>query len=242
MRSFRPSLFLAACFLVHAGSRSGSRYPERRDRPRVCQARRRAAATAGSRAAQDHPRPGFSGTRAGLSGRRETCPAAPATRRRSGSPTSLKSTKDETRLPKPRIAATQVSIAVRPVLRIVRGRRSRTSPGRNSPTARTSSGTRYCSMCCSSTRFTPIAPAFRSAPGSSGWPSAWSLCFGFSPPGGAVRAYEFTGDPGVVPLDPRWHQAALRFVEAGLLPHPRRDRPPVVSALPGDPAAALAHR
>jgi hypothetical protein len=37
----------------------------------------------------------------------------------------------------------------------------------------------------------------------------------FLPPGGAVRAFEFVGDPGVVPLDPTWHQAALRFVELG---------------------------
>jgi hypothetical protein len=37
----------------------------------------------------------------------------------------------------------------------------------------------------------------------------------FLPPGGAVRAFEFTGDPGVLELDPRWHQAALRFVRLG---------------------------
>ena len=37
----------------------------------------------------------------------------------------------------------------------------------------------------------------------------------FMPPGGAVRAFEFDGDPGLVRLDPRWHQAALRFVQAG---------------------------
>jgi len=37
----------------------------------------------------------------------------------------------------------------------------------------------------------------------------------FLPPGGAVRAFEFTGDPGLIRLDPRWHQAALRFVELG---------------------------
>jgi len=37
----------------------------------------------------------------------------------------------------------------------------------------------------------------------------------FLPPGGAVRAFEFIGDPGVVRLDPRWHQAALRFVQLG---------------------------
>ena len=39
----------------------------------------------------------------------------------------------------------------------------------------------------------------------------------FLPPGGAVRAFEFEGDPGLVRLDPRWHQAALRFVKAGFL-------------------------
>src|SRR5215467_11249664 len=37
----------------------------------------------------------------------------------------------------------------------------------------------------------------------------------FLPPSGAVRAFEFVGDPGLVRLDPRWYQAALRFVEAG---------------------------
>ncbi len=37
----------------------------------------------------------------------------------------------------------------------------------------------------------------------------------FLPPGGAVRAYEYTGHPGTVRLDPRWHQAALRFVKLG---------------------------
>ena len=39
----------------------------------------------------------------------------------------------------------------------------------------------------------------------------------FLPPGGAVRAFEFTGDPGLAPLDPRWSQAALRFIQAGFL-------------------------
>src|SRR3989441_4900712 len=37
----------------------------------------------------------------------------------------------------------------------------------------------------------------------------------FMPPTGVVRAFEFLGDPGLVRLDPRWHQAALRFVEMG---------------------------
>ncbi|MCH7717526.1 MAG: HupE/UreJ family protein, partial [Gemmatimonadetes bacterium] len=37
----------------------------------------------------------------------------------------------------------------------------------------------------------------------------------FLPPNGAVRAFEYRGDPGLVRLDPRWHQAALRFVALG---------------------------
>ncbi len=37
----------------------------------------------------------------------------------------------------------------------------------------------------------------------------------FLPASGGVRAFEFTGDPGLVKLDPRWHQAALRFVNLG---------------------------
>ena len=36
-------------------------------------------------------------------------------------------------------------------------------------------------------------------------------------PDGAVRGFELPGDPGVVPLDPRWHQAALRFVKLGFV-------------------------
>jgi hypothetical protein len=37
----------------------------------------------------------------------------------------------------------------------------------------------------------------------------------FLPPNGGERAFEYVGDPGTVRLDPRWHQAALRFVELG---------------------------
>lgn len=37
----------------------------------------------------------------------------------------------------------------------------------------------------------------------------------FVTPSGAVRAFELRGDPGLVPLDPRWHQAAWRFVRIG---------------------------
>jgi hypothetical protein len=39
----------------------------------------------------------------------------------------------------------------------------------------------------------------------------------FLPPGGAVRAFEFAGDPGLVRLDPRWYQASLWFIRMGFL-------------------------
>ena len=37
----------------------------------------------------------------------------------------------------------------------------------------------------------------------------------FLPPDGTVRAFEYTGNPGIIRLDPRWHQSALRFVRLG---------------------------
>lgn len=37
----------------------------------------------------------------------------------------------------------------------------------------------------------------------------------FLPADGAERVFQYTGDPGLVRLDPRWHQAAFRFVELG---------------------------
>jgi hypothetical protein len=37
----------------------------------------------------------------------------------------------------------------------------------------------------------------------------------FLPAGGSERAFQYTGVPGLVRLDPRWHQAALRFVVLG---------------------------
>ena len=42
-----------------------------------------------------------------------------------------------------------------------------------------------------------------------------ALALRFLPETGAERAYELHGDPGIVDLDPRWHQAAWRFVQAG---------------------------
>ena len=37
----------------------------------------------------------------------------------------------------------------------------------------------------------------------------------FLVPGGAERVFNYLGNPGLVILDPRWHQAALRFVDMG---------------------------
>jgi hypothetical protein len=37
----------------------------------------------------------------------------------------------------------------------------------------------------------------------------------FLPPGGAERAFQYSGNPGLIRLDPRWHQAALTFVKLG---------------------------
>jgi len=37
----------------------------------------------------------------------------------------------------------------------------------------------------------------------------------FLPPDGETRVFQYHGDPGRVELDPRWHQAALRFIESG---------------------------
>jgi len=37
----------------------------------------------------------------------------------------------------------------------------------------------------------------------------------FLPPGGSERTFQYTGTEGLLRLDPRWHQAALRFVVLG---------------------------
>ncbi len=38
----------------------------------------------------------------------------------------------------------------------------------------------------------------------------------FLPPRGEMRVFQFSGDAGVLHLDPRWHQAARRFIESGI--------------------------
>ncbi len=43
-----------------------------------------------------------------------------------------------------------------------------------------------------------------------------STALRFLLPDGGARAFEFHGDPGLVYLDPRWHQAALNFAVSGV--------------------------
>jgi hypothetical protein len=38
----------------------------------------------------------------------------------------------------------------------------------------------------------------------------------FLPPDGTTRVFEYQGDAGMLHLDPRWHQAARRFIESGI--------------------------
>jgi hypothetical protein len=38
----------------------------------------------------------------------------------------------------------------------------------------------------------------------------------FLPPNGTTRVFEYQGDAGMLHLDPRWHQAARRFIESGI--------------------------
>ena len=56
---------------------------------------------------------------------------------------------------------------------------------------------------------------FSIRPGLGHLASRVSMSLRFELPDGAVRAYQFAGDPGVVPLDPSWFQAAWRFVGLG---------------------------
>ena len=39
----------------------------------------------------------------------------------------------------------------------------------------------------------------------------------YLPPGGGDHVFEYTGDPGLIRLDPRWYQAFVRFIRLGFL-------------------------
>ncbi|MET0427504.1 MAG: HupE/UreJ family protein, partial [Microvirga sp.] len=64
----------------------------------------------------------------------------------------------------------------------------------------------------------PIASdrsAFALRPGIDRFGERVSMAVRFLAPGEPVRALEFHGDPGLVALDPSWHQAALTFAVSG---------------------------
>ena len=93
--------------------------------------------------------------------------------------------------------------------------RLRTCRARPCPAAWTSTGTSSSSTCCSNIRSSPTA---RNSPSSlrvDRFARTVTTTLRFLTPDGATRAFEFHGDPGLIALDPRWHQAALRFVVSG---------------------------
>jgi hypothetical protein len=57
--------------------------------------------------------------------------------------------------------------------------------------------------------------AFSIRPGLHHLAASTTTVLRFTTPNGDVRAFQFHNDPGVVPLDPRWHQAAWRFLALG---------------------------
>ena len=99
------------------------------------------------------------------------------------------------------------------------------------------SGTRPCWTCCSNIRSSPTDRDFSINP--DGWCRLGLrvvTVLRFLPPSPARCApSNFEGDPGLVRLDPRWYQAALRLRRPGIPAHPGRHRSSAVPVLPGDP-------
>lgn len=59
------------------------------------------------------------------------------------------------------------------------------------------------------------ASAFAISPGLTRLGLRVNVVMRFLPPDGPERAFDVHGDPGIVELDPRWHQAAWRFATQG---------------------------
>ena len=134
----------------------------------------------------------------------------------------------------PRVAATQISLESDRSLASFDERCRTYYRAEACLTRRMSSGIRFISTCYSNTRFSPIGLTFSIRPGFERLAADVVTVLRFESPDGIVRAYEFRGDPGLVPLDPRWFHATRRFVADGIFPHPGRNRPSLVSALPCD--------
>ena len=120
------------------------------------------------------------------------------------------------RLPKPRVAATQVSLTSDPSFASFEDALAHV----NGPRPESSANLIWNQVLFDVLFEYPIQAdrsAFSIRPGLERLAARVVTVLRFLPPGGVVRAYEFQGDPGLVPLDPRWHQAALRFVRLGFL-------------------------
>ena len=140
-----------------------------------------------------------------------------ATRRCCGSPADLE-LYEGGHAARPRRARARARVAaVRSIVRVVRRRRWRTSSG---PALSTETDIPWDQAMLDVLFEYPIASDrsdFSIRPALARLGLRVVTVLRFLPPGGTVRAFEFTGDPGLVRLDPRWHQAALRFVRLGFV-------------------------
>lgn len=120
----------------------------------------------------------------------------------------------DTRLPKPRVAATQISLP---------SDRSFASYAEafahvTGPHLPTSANVVWSQVMFDVLFDYPIhseRAAFSIHPRFTGLAARVITVMRFLPPGGAIRAYEFLGDPGLVRLDPSWYQSVARFIELG---------------------------
>ena len=113
----------------------------------------------------------------------------------------------DAKLPRPRIADAAGVAGVRPVLRVVRAALAHMQRAagceRRGPLLEASS----CSTSCWSTPISSEQSKFSIHPRLARLGLQVVTVLRFLPPGGAERAFELHGDPGLVRLDPSWHQA-----------------------------------
>ena len=118
------------------------------------------------------------------------------------------------RLPKPRIVATRLSFVSDPSFASYEQALAHFS----SPKLTNGTAVFWDQLMldvCSSIPFSPTDSRFSIHPGLGRLAARVVIALRFLPPGGAVRAFEFLGDPGLVHLDPGWFQAAGQFVKLG---------------------------
>ena len=223
----------------HAG---GSRHPQRRHGSGLHQARRAAAATAGARPARRHARHGLPEARR----HDERRPAGPRPGRtvaaRRGDALAERFPRFVRERPAARGAAGGLGARRGPVGPVVRHLR-RGAGARHRPAAARLDGVLLEPGAARRPLRVPdpvgpVAVLDSSAAGAPRDPHA----DGPALPAARRRRcapFEFYGEPGLVRLDPRWHQAGVPVREARVPSHPRRRRPPAVPGLPRPPVPAL---